>query len=53
MLNSYLDVKMPRLDRLANALVDDLNFQNVLALLYSDIVEFHRRAYKFVRRKCT
>jgi hypothetical protein len=43
---------MPRLDRLEKALHDDHNFQNVLALVYSDIVEFHRRAYKFVRRKC-
>jgi hypothetical protein len=43
---------LPRLDRLGNALVDDHNFQNVLALVYSDIIEFHRRAYKFVRKKC-
>lgn len=43
---------MPRLDRLASALQDDTNFQNVLALVCSDIIEFHRRAYKFVRRKC-
>ena len=43
---------LPRLDRLGNALASDHNFQNVLALVYSDIVEFHRRAYKFVRRKC-
>lgn len=42
---------MPRMDRLASALVD-ANFQNVLALVYADILEFHRRAYKFVRRKC-
>ncbi|KAF2833694.1 hypothetical protein CC86DRAFT_13602 [Ophiobolus disseminans] len=42
---------MPRLDRFASALLDDFNFQIVLALVYSDIVEFHRRAYKFVRRK--
>lgn len=43
---------MPRLDRLGKALSHDYNFQNVLALVYSDILEFHRRAYKFVRRKC-
>ena len=42
---------MPRIDRLASA-VSDANFQNVLALVYADILEFHRRAYKFVRRKC-
>ncbi len=43
---------MPRWDRLGNALKDDYNVQNVLALVYSDILEFHRRAYKFVRRRC-
>jgi hypothetical protein len=43
---------LPRLDRLGNALVDDHNFQNVLALVYADTLEFHRRAYKFVRKKC-
>lgn len=43
---------LPRLDRLSHALFNDHNFQNVLALVYADILEFHRRAYKFVRRKC-
>lgn len=43
---------LPRLDRLGHALADDHNFQNVLALVYSDIIEFHRRAYKFVRQRC-
>jgi hypothetical protein len=43
---------LPRLDRLSAALGADVNFQNVLALVYSDILEFHRRAYKFVRRRC-
>lgn len=43
---------LPRLDRLSAALGTDINFQNVLALVYSDILEFHRRAYKFVRRRC-
>ncbi|RYN19214.1 hypothetical protein AA0119_g12858 [Alternaria tenuissima] len=42
---------LPRLDRLGHALADDHNFQNVLALVYSDIIEFHRRAYKFVRQR--
>jgi hypothetical protein len=43
---------LPRLDRLSAALDTDINFQNVLALVYSDILEFHRHVYKFVRRKC-
>lgn len=43
---------LPRLDRLGHALADDHNFQNMLALVYSDVIEFHRRAYKFVRKRC-
>jgi hypothetical protein len=42
---------LPRFDRLSAALKDH-NFQAVLALMYADILEFHRRAYKFVRRRC-
>ena len=43
---------LPRFDRFAAALSHDHNFQALLALVYADILEFHRRAYKFVRRKC-
>ena len=43
---------LPRFDRLGAALKHDHNFQAVLALVYADILEFHRRAYKFVRQKC-
>jgi hypothetical protein len=43
---------LPRFDRLETALSHDPNFQALLALVYADILEFHRRAYKFVRRKC-
>ncbi|KAI9686269.1 MAG: hypothetical protein M1822_003925 [Bathelium mastoideum] len=42
---------LPRFDRLHTALKTDYNFQMVLAFFYEDILEFHRRAYKFVRRK--
>ncbi|KAL9093837.1 MAG: hypothetical protein Q9165_003760 [Trypethelium subeluteriae] len=41
---------LPRFDRLASALKADHNFQAVLAFFYADILEFHRRTYKFVRR---
>ncbi|KAI8934434.1 hypothetical protein NX059_009166 [Plenodomus lindquistii] len=41
---------LPRIDRLDSALGSDHNFQSLLALIYADILEFHRRAYKFVRR---
>ena len=43
---------LPRFDRLGAALKDDHDFQAVVALMYADILEFHRRAYKFIRRKC-
>ncbi|PSN61329.1 hypothetical protein BS50DRAFT_534675 [Corynespora cassiicola Philippines] len=42
---------LPRFDRLAVALGHDHNFQALLALVYTDILEFHRRAYKFLCRK--
>lgn len=41
---------MPRFDRLSAAFKDDPEFQQVLGLFYADILEFHRRAYKFFRR---
>lgn len=43
---------LPRFDRLGAALKDDHDFQAVVALMYADIIEFHRRAYRFIRRKC-
>ena len=42
---------LPRFDRLNSALKTDHNFQMVLAFFYADILEFHRRTYKFLRRK--
>ena len=44
---------LPRLDRLATAFKDNYDFQQVLAGVYSDILLFHERAYKFFRRKGT
>lgn len=43
---------LPRLERLNAALKDNPRFQVLLALVYADILEFHRRAYKFFRQKC-
>lgn len=43
---------LPRFDRLQKTFEDNPDFQNVLALVYADILEFHRRAYKFFRRRC-
>jgi hypothetical protein len=42
---------MPHFDRLESAFNDDPQFRMVLAMVYADIVEFHRRAYKFFRRR--
>ena len=42
---------LPRLDRLKATFPEDTNFNQVLGLIYNDIIEFHRRAYKFFRRK--
>ena len=42
---------LPRLDRLKATFPEDNNFNQVVGLIYSDIIEFHRRAYKFFRRK--
>ncbi|KAI1734594.1 hypothetical protein F4680DRAFT_336723 [Xylaria scruposa] len=43
---------MPRLKNLGNTFKDSPALLTKLALYYVDILEFHRRAYKFVRRKC-
>ncbi|KAH7092161.1 hypothetical protein FB567DRAFT_434738, partial [Paraphoma chrysanthemicola] len=41
---------MPRFDRLSKALIGEPDFQQALAVVYSDILEFHRHSYKFFRR---
>ena len=43
---------MPRFDKFSTAFAEDLDFQQILGLFYADILEFHRRAYKFFRRRC-
>lgn len=43
---------LPQLDRLSNASTNNPTLLAKLALYYTDVLEFHRRAYKFVRRKC-
>ncbi len=42
---------MPRFDRLSAAFKDNGDFQQILGLFYSDILEFHGRAYKFFRQR--
>ena len=43
---------LPRLEKYSEAFSDNSAFLGKMALYYADILEFHRRAYKFVRRKC-
>jgi hypothetical protein len=41
---------LPRFDRLGTALQDKPDFQQALAVVYSDILTFHEHAYKLFRR---
>ncbi|TVY84848.1 Vegetative incompatibility protein HET-E-1 [Lachnellula suecica] len=53
LLEAYRQIAevMPQFGRLQLVFQDDPNFQIVLGMVYSDILEFHRRAYKFFARK--
>ncbi|MCJ1426586.1 hypothetical protein MMC29_004489 [Sticta canariensis] len=42
---------LPRIDILKETFGDSVAFQLVLSHIYSDILEFHQRVYKFFRRK--
>lgn len=46
---------LPRFDVLRTTLARNAKFQETLASFYADILEFHKHAYKFVRRsgQCT
>ena len=52
-LQAFSDISeaLPRLDRLKATFPEDTNFNQVVGLIFSDIIEFYRRAYKFFRRK--
>jgi hypothetical protein len=52
LLDAYAKIAeaLPRFDRYSITF-PEADFQNVLALVYVDIIEFHRRAYKFFRRR--
>ncbi|MCJ1473086.1 hypothetical protein MMC13_001736 [Lambiella insularis] len=49
-LKDIADV-LPRADRLKAVFSDVADFERVVALLYSDILEFLQRVYKFLRRR--
>ncbi|RFU24742.1 hypothetical protein B7463_g11594, partial [Scytalidium lignicola] len=53
LIGAYVRIaeNLPRFDRLSVAFQGTSDFQQVLAMVYSDILEFHRRAYKFFRRR--
>lgn len=42
---------MPRFDRLSATFKNDPQFHQVMSLFYADILEFHRRAYKYFRQR--
>ena len=52
-LQAFSDIAnvLPRIDKLRAVFQQDQDFNQVLALIYSDILEFHRRAYKLFRRR--
>ncbi|KAL8631318.1 hypothetical protein Q9189_003001 [Teloschistes chrysophthalmus] len=53
LLQAYSDIAnvLPRIDKLKSAFGDDADFKQVLGLIYSDILDFHQRAYRMFRRK--
>ncbi|KAH8587407.1 hypothetical protein B0O99DRAFT_733524 [Bisporella sp. PMI_857] len=53
LLDAYCQIAeaMPQFDRLQVSFCNDASFQAVLAMVYTDILEFHQRAYKFFRRR--
>jgi hypothetical protein len=52
LVNAYSQIAkcLPRIDRFAAVFSNQADFQSVLADIYEDILEFHRHAYKFLRR---
>ncbi|EKG09537.1 NACHT domain protein [Macrophomina phaseolina MS6] len=53
LIDAYAQIAetFPRLDRLSSAFENESGFQELLAMFYADILEFHRRAYKFFRAR--
>jgi len=53
LLTAYSEIgaALPRFDRYEKAFKENLEFQNVLAAVYVNILDFHQRAYKFFRRR--
>jgi hypothetical protein len=53
LLDAYADIgnALPRFDRYESTFKNNPEFQAVLAGVYSAILEFHQRAYKFFQRR--
>jgi hypothetical protein len=49
-LKDIADV-LPGVDKMKATFGDELDFQRTLGLIYSDLLEFLRRVYKFLRRR--
>ncbi|KAI1399172.1 hypothetical protein F4819DRAFT_429846 [Hypoxylon fuscum] len=51
-LSAYAQIgaALPRLSMLGGAFPDNADFQQLFAFLYEDIIEFHSRAYKLIRK---
>lgn len=47
---SRIAESLHRFEILGNAFSDETQFQQTLAVFYANILEFHKHAYKFVRR---
>ncbi|KAL7928885.1 hypothetical protein V8C35DRAFT_221248 [Trichoderma chlorosporum] len=47
---SQIAVSLGRFEILSNAFIGNSDFQQTLAVFYADILQFHKHAYKFVRR---
>ncbi|KAI0129640.1 hypothetical protein BJ170DRAFT_700831 [Xylariales sp. AK1849] len=47
---SQITDSLVRFEILGNAFIDNSEFQQTLAVFYADILQFHKHAYKFVRR---
>lgn len=53
LLEAYrlIGVTMPRFDKLSDAFREDAAFQDIVGQFYSNILEFHRTAYKYLCRR--
>ncbi len=53
LLQAFRDIAtaLPRMEKLKATFGEHENFTEAVALIYSDVLEFFRRAYKFFRRK--